>query len=150
MRTTTIFAQTHTSERTMSPTGLLCYCLPVFVKIVECQWFFLIFRPYIHYQNTNTQLHGSTGLMHGRYRLPTGRSKWALHAVWQCLRHYVLIVRLMNYCHAILLQSNCLKFFCSVSAEIWCNPNKTNTKIKTQNAEKSLKTSATCFINYEV
>jgi len=27
MRTTTIFAQTHTSERTMSPTGLYCFII---------------------------------------------------------------------------------------------------------------------------
>ena len=44
---------------------------------------FFIFRPYFLYQNTSIvrQLHGSVGLMHGRYHLPTERSKLAHHVV---------------------------------------------------------------------
>jgi len=45
--------------------------------------FFSIFRPYRHYQNTSIvrQLHGSIGLMQGRYHLPTERSMLVHHAV---------------------------------------------------------------------
>jgi len=44
-------------------------------------------------------LHGSVGLMHGRYRSPTGRSKLAHQSV--CAIRPI-IVRLMNYCRATL------------------------------------------------
>ena len=62
---------------------------------------FSIFRPYLRYKNTRVVrlVCGSVDQIHDLYRLPTGCSKLAHHAV--CAVRPI-IVCLMNCCHATL------------------------------------------------
>jgi len=76
-----------------------CYCLPVFDEICRMAMNFVFFVHTCITRTSTVTCCGSVGLMHGRYRSPTGRSKLPHHAV---CADGPIIVLLMNCCHATL------------------------------------------------